>query len=177
MTRYVALLRGVNIGSRRLAMADLRRVVEDAGGDDVATYIQSGNVVLSHRLRSAARLEAELETAIAESTGMDVPVVARTAARWSSIVEANPFPSAGGKQLHVVFLKDPARATAFEAIDLDALAPEELVVAGRELFLHLPNGMGRAKLPMEIERRGPRDAVGTARNWTTVTRLQEMLTG
>ena len=175
MTRYVALLRGINIGSRRLAMADLRRVVEGVGGEEVATYIQSGNVVLSHRLRSPRRLETELEAAIEETTGMDVPVVARTAAQWSSVVDANPFPGAGPKQLHVVFLKEPTRATAFDAIDLDALAPEELVVAGSELFLHLPNGMGRAKLPVEIERRGPRDAVGTARNWATVTRLHEML--
>lgn len=175
MTRFVALLRGINVGgNRRLAMGDLREVVATAGGTDVRTYIQSGNVVLSHRARSGGRVAAEIEERIAEATGMEVSVVVRTAAEWTQIVSANPFPAAGPTQLHVVFMKEPVSPSAAEGLDLDALAPEELVVSGRELYLHLPDGMGRAKLPVALER-SRLGGTGTSRNWRTVLALDEML--
>lgn len=156
-------------------MADLRRAAEAAGATEVATYIQSGNVVLDHRSRSERRVVEELEAAIEEVAGRHVPVVVRTASQWDALVAANPFPTAEPRQLHVVFLRDAIRAEDLAEVDLEAAAPEELVVAGRELYLHLPNGMGRATLPTEIGRRGPATAIGTTRNWATVTRLQAML--
>ncbi|MPZ98874.1 MAG: DUF1697 domain-containing protein [Dehalococcoidia bacterium] len=175
MTRYIGLLRGINVGGRRsLKMTDLRDLVVEVGGTDVLTYIQSGNVVFSHPARSAPKLEAELARSIEAFSGMAVPVVLRTADEWDAIVEANPYPDAGDKQLHVLFFKEDLPADAFAALDLVAFAPEALVARNRELYLHLPNGMGRAKLPVEVERRGPKAAIGTARNWATVLKLQEM---
>jgi uncharacterized protein (DUF1697 family) len=175
MPRFVALLRGINVGGRTLKMADLREVVSDAGGTDVETYIQSGNVVLSHRMRSSSKLGAHLSAAIEASTGMDVDVIVRTEGEWEEVVAANPFPDAGGTTLHVVFLADAPPPGSLDSLDLAAFAPEEAALVGRELYLHLPNGMGRAELPKVLEKRGP-PVRGTARNWNTVLKLQAMLT-
>lgn len=155
-------------------MANLRDIATDAGGTDVVTYIQSGNVVLSHRLRSTAKLADLLAGAISDATGMDVPVMVRTATEWDAVVGANPYPDAGGTSLHVVFLADEPPTDALDPLDLAAFAPEHVTVVGRELYLHLPNGMGRAELPKALDKLGP--AVrGTARNWNTVLKLQELL--
>ncbi len=175
MTRFVALLRGINVGGRTLKMADLRAVVEAAGGTDVATYIQSGNVVLSHPMRSPDRLAAHLAGAIEDATGMAVPVMARTATEWDAVVATNPFPDAGGTTLHVVFLDQSPDPDAFGDLDLGSFAPEECAVVGRELYLHLPNGMGRSALATELAKRRRPMAVGTSRNWNTVLTLQDLV--
>src|SRR5687768_17740812 len=79
MTRAVALLRAVNVGGRKLAMAALREACADLGWEDVATYIQSGNLVFLAKGRPAA-LETALEQSIGENFGLEVPVIVRTAA-------------------------------------------------------------------------------------------------
>ena len=174
MARFVALLRGVNVGGRSLKMDALREIVATAGGTDVATYIQSGNVVLSHRMRSSSKLGAHLSAAIEDATGMQVAVIVRTEREWERVIASNPFPDAGGTTLHVVFLADRPPAGTLDPIDLAAFAPEEATLVGRELYLHLPNGMGRAELPKALEKLGP-PVTGTARNWNTVLKLQAML--
>ena len=84
-TTYAALLRGINLGARnRVAMADLCRIVEELGADDVSTYVQSGNVVLRSRL-TPDRLASAIEKGIREALGLDVPVLVRSggsSARW-----------------------------------------------------------------------------------------------
>jgi uncharacterized protein (DUF1697 family) len=156
-------------------MEKLRTIIEKIGGRNVATYIQSGNAILSHASRSPRKLESDLEAALLKSTGMTVPVVIRTPREWSEVVEANPFPGAAGTQLHVVFTKAPLAQSAFSGVDLASVKPEALVIAERHYYMHLPEGMGRAKLPILLDRRGPRGIVGTARNWNTVLKLREMI--
>jgi uncharacterized protein (DUF1697 family) len=176
MTVFVALLRGVNVGGRtKLAMADLRAAAEGCGFTDVRTYVQSGNVVFAAPGRpSAADVGTALRAAIAGSTAVDPEVVVRSAAQMARVVEANPFADRGATdtQLHVVFLADGARPAAAGDIDVERYAPEELAVVGHEVYLHLPGGMGRSKLAADLAKR--RDAVGTARNWRSVTTLARM---
>lgn len=173
MTRWVALVRGVNVGGRRsLAMSRLTELCIDAGASDVRTYIQSGNVVLTHAARQAGPLEDELENRLAAEVGAPVDVVARTAAELDAVVEANPYVGAVPSSLHVAFLKSEPAAGALDRVDASAYAPERYALRGRELYLHLPDGMGRAKLPPVLLR-----SVGvaaTARNWNTVLRLRAM---
>jgi uncharacterized protein (DUF1697 family) len=170
----VALLRGINVGgSHKLPMADLRAVFADAGHRDVTTYIQSGNVVFTHAGRSAVALQKDLEQRIAAATGFAVPVVLRTARELAAVVAANPFPRATPTTLHVVFLGAAPEPGAMNGIDADAFAPERFARRGRDLYLHLPDGMGRAALPRALDRVAP----GTARNWRTVTTLAEMAAG
>jgi uncharacterized protein (DUF1697 family) len=173
-TTVIALLRGVNVGGHnKLPMAQLREIAADAGFAEVRTYIQSGNLVASTVLdaRAAGELLAE---AIRMSTGLAVPVIVRTARQWSDVIAANPFPDAAdpGRHVHVVFLPAPA-TDSVHAFDSAAFAPEELVVVGGEVYLHLPDGMGRSKLAIAVNRL-PEVAAGTARNWNTVLQLASL---
>ncbi|HXI80857.1 MAG TPA: DUF1697 domain-containing protein, partial [Verrucomicrobiae bacterium] len=92
MTTYIALLRGINLGPRnKIAMAELRELLEGLGFDDVRTHILSGNAIFTSTRRSAARLEAEIERAIERRFGFDVAVLVRTREELAAVVEANPF--------------------------------------------------------------------------------------
>jgi uncharacterized protein (DUF1697 family) len=177
MTNFVAMLRGINVGGRSsLPMSDLRRITESCGHADVRTYIQSGNVVFSTPGRpSAAKVATELRRKIAAQTSVDPDIAVRTRAQMEKVVASNPFLADGvdPAHLHVVFLVDDTRPAAVNELDLDRYTPESLVVRGHEVYLHLPNGMGRSKLAADLARK--RDAVGTARNWRTVTKLAEMV--
>jgi uncharacterized protein (DUF1697 family) len=170
----IALLRGVNVGGHnKLPMAHLRAIAADAGFTEVRTYIQSGNLVASTLLDPESAGDA-LAGAIRAATGLTVPVIARTVQQWSELIAANPFPSAvdPGRHVHVVVLPAPATAVV-RGFDGSPFAPEEVVVAGSEVYLHLPDGMGRSKLAIAVNRI-PEVAAGTARNWNTVLRLASL---
>lgn len=173
MPRSVALLRGINVGrNHQLPMGPLRDVFVDAGFTDVETYIRSGNVVFGHPRTAEADLTADLEKRIAKVAGFAVPVILRSAAQLAAVVEQNPYPGVEATKLHIVFRKEPPAPDAFAKLDLPSFAPEELTVVGRELYLHLPDGMGRAKLPAALARIAA--ARGTARNWRTTLKLLEL---
>jgi uncharacterized protein (DUF1697 family) len=172
MTSYIALLRGINVGgNRKIHMADLRDLFAAAGCEDVASYIQSGNVIFTHPAAAGDELAADLEKHIEVATGFDVPVILRTSEAWEGVVRANPYTGVEPTALHVVFLAQPPAADAVAAFDAARFAPEAFTVVGREVYLHLPDGMGRAKLPPALPLiRG----TGTARNWRTVLKLAEL---
>jgi uncharacterized protein (DUF1697 family) len=173
MARIVALLRGVNIGKRQLPMAGLRAGLEAVGCTDVATYVQSGNVVLTQPASAGKDVAGWLEGAIADIAGFAVPVVVRTRAQMTKAVAANPYPDSGGTTLHVIFCSTKPPGLT---VDLGAVEPEHATVVGNDVYLHLPNGMGRAALPALVEKELKRaGVVGTARNWNTVEQLLAML--
>ena len=175
MPAYIALLRGINVGGNRIIkMADLREIFVAAGGGDVSTYIQSGNVVFTHPARSERTLAAELERQISKAAGFAAPVVLRTAGQLARVIEDSPFPATDADHLHVAFLsaRPPANAPT---IDARAFAPERCVSVGRELYLYLPDGMGRSKLAAAILAKPKAiGAAATARNWRTVLKLHEL---
>ncbi len=172
MTRYIALLRGINVGGHnKVPMAALRDTCESIGCTDVATYIQSGNVVLTSPL-DAGKLRATLESAIAEQIGVSPVVVIRTDKQLAGVVAGNPFPEANPDHLHVAFLgetPDPRQVAALADLNYP---PEEVAVLGDNAYFHLPNGLGRAKIPELFGRRVKTPA--TVRNWRTVNKLLQM---
>jgi uncharacterized protein (DUF1697 family) len=171
MTSYAALLRGINVGgNRKIRMADLRDVFTEAGCRDVASYIQSGNIVFTHDSSDERGLVAELERQIEAATGFDVPVMLRTDRELQAVLDGNPFGDLEHTRLHIVFLAAKPAAKDAKAFDASRFAPEEYRVIGREVFLNLPNGIGRAKLPPAL----PLIRGGTARNWRTVQTLAAM---
>lgn len=176
MGRKVALLRAVNVGGRSLPMADLRALCAALGWGDVATYIQSGNVVFEAGGKPGT-LEAALEAAIGERFGLEVPAIVRTAAQWAGYPAGNPFPAAARDEpnrLMLLLSKRPPVPGAEETLRARAVAGERVKRAGDALWIHFPDGAGTSKLtPSLIDR-----AVGspaTARNHRTVLKLQEML--
>jgi uncharacterized protein (DUF1697 family) len=169
----VALLRGVNVGGRgKLPMADLRAIAEDLGYGEVATYIQSGNLVLTTSA-SAATVARDLAAAIAAGTSVAPAVVVRTRSQLAKVVRDSPFLARGEDEghLHVTFTDGPASA-AVAGLDLAPYAPEEATAIGKELHLFLPNGLGRSKLAADLSRQ--KGTVGTTRSWRTVTKLLAM---
>jgi uncharacterized protein (DUF1697 family) len=170
---YVVLLRGINVGGKaKVPMTALRDVCTAAGCEDVVTYIQSGNVVLTSRL-TADKLTTALEGAIAAEFGFSPAVMVRTAKEMAAVPAQNPYAGADENTIHVGFLHaapDAATKKCLAAIDC---APETVTPVGRDLYLHLPNGMGRAKIPVFVERCLKPKQV-TVRNWRTVTKLIEL---
>ena len=146
MTTYVALLRGINVGgNRKIRMTDLRDLSERGCGD-VASYIQSGNVVFNHP-SDRAGIAAELSGGSRRPPGSTCRVVLRSDVELQRVLDANPYGGPEHTTLHIVFLATPPSAEAARAFDASRFAPEEYRVIGREVFLNLPNGLGRAKLP------------------------------
>lgn len=155
-------------------MAKLREVMEAAGATKVETYIQSGNVVFAHAARSAGPLTTKLVAAITKAAGFPVPVMLRTAAELAAVIADNPYPAALPDKLHVMFCAAQPAASAFAKLDATAFAPETWAIGAREVYLHLPNGMGTSKLAVSASRLAAlKDA--TARNWRTVQTLAGMI--
>ncbi len=173
MPRYVALLRGVNVGGRNaVPMADLRVLVASLGYSEVTTFIASGNVLFS----AAGRADpAGLADAIAERFGVPAEVAIRTAEELEAAVAGNPFPEADPRHLHVGFLTAPPAGDALAGIDAAAFLPERFALAGSEVYLELPAGVGRARLPALLDRW--LGGTMTLRNWNTVRRLAELARG
>ncbi|MEU1625906.1 DUF1697 domain-containing protein [Streptomyces sp. NPDC020096] len=187
MTRYVALLRGINLGSRnRLAMSTLRELIGAMGGKDVKTLLQSGNAVFEHAEADPARLAAELESRIAAEAGLTVPCVIRTGADIQRVVERNPFArelsgavagvSVDPAKLVVTFLSGPLDASKLPELDPERYAPDQFRQGEGELYVHCPNGIRDSRLVRDLSaaRLG---VTGTARNWNTVTKLAALTSG
>jgi uncharacterized protein (DUF1697 family) len=169
--RVAALLRGINVGGHRpLPMPALREALAAAGYTGVQTYVQSGNVVF--RAPGAAGPTATaLRAAVAQaSPHLDPAVALRTPKQMQAVVDHCPFDDTA--TVHVTFLVEGATSTPLPE-GLERFAPEEAVARGREVYLHLPGGMGRSKLAAVLGR-GPAGADGTTRNWRTVTTLLQM---
>lgn len=168
MTRYVCLLRAVNVGGTgKLPMAELRAMCEVAGFTDVRTYIASGNVVL--RSASTARqVQATLEAAMARYAGKPVAVLVRTAEEMRAVWKRNPFPDGAPNRVIVTFLDRAPTADAI--VNISGRADESLALGEREIYVHYGEGMGNSKLKI------PAAKAGTARNLNTVATLVEMVT-
>jgi uncharacterized protein (DUF1697 family) len=173
---YVALLRAVNVGGRSLKMAELRAALEGAGYPDAATHLQSGNVLLRASGR-AADLESSVESVIASTFGIDVDVMARTAAQMRRIASEHPLGGRGvdPKTLAVGFLKEKPTPAAMREHGKGGIGPDEYVVRGTELYLRFPQGQGRSKMTAPwLQRRV--GVPSTVRNWGVTTRLAELAT-
>jgi len=169
MPRLVALLRGINLGGkRRVAMADLRALLEALGYRDVRTLLQSGNAVFTAPRASVGR---ELEAALAKRFGMEIDVVLRTMDELRAVVDADPFGAevTDPRRYFVVFLDGEPDVSAIDGVDF---APDRYVTGEREIYAWCPDGMQGSRLMRELGK--PRLArTATVRNWSTVTKLLE----
>jgi len=176
MARLIALLRAVNVGGRKLPMAELRALCAELGWEDARTYIQSGNLVFSSPGKAEA-LEKKLEKGIKERFGLDVPVIVRTAAQWNGHVAANPFPKVARDEpnrLQLLVSKRPPDGDAAARLMARARAGEVVKAAGGALWFHFPEGVGTSKLtPTLIDKAA--GSPSTSRNWRTVLKLKEMV--
>lgn len=172
MPTFVALLRGINLGARnKIAMADLRDLLETIGAEDVTTYVQSGNVVFRSASRSAETLERAIEKRIKADLGLEVAVLVRTKAQLAALVDGNPF--GDPKTVHVTFLAEKPAAARVRKLDPERSPGDEFRVVGREVYLRCPNGYGPSKLSNSYFEK-QLGVAATTRNWRTVTKLAEL---
>jgi uncharacterized protein (DUF1697 family) len=175
LTAYIAMLRGVNVGGNPLKMDWLRAACEEIGLRDVKTYVQSGNIVFTSRLRAAAIAEM-LKATVDAQTRLPVSVVIRSAAELAKIVAGNPFlkqDDVDVAKLHVTFLDKVPAKLPLERLDAMAGSRDQYRLAGREIYLHCPINYGETKLSnTAIEK--VLGVGATTRNWKTVTTLHEM---
>jgi uncharacterized protein (DUF1697 family) len=175
MAVHVAMLRGINLGSRRrVPMAELRTLLTEAGYEDVRTYVQSGNIVLRSRAKPA-EVERALQTLIAERFGLEVPVIVRSRAQLAAVVKANPLGDVAEnpKRYQVSFLNGKPASDVIARLEERAAGDERVIVRGREIYAWHPDGVARSKLWNELAGTGL-GVTATARNWTTVTTLLDM---
>lgn len=174
--RYVALLRGINVGGNTMVkMEELRKTFEALGFENVVSYINSGNLAFDAKKSSEPSLVRKLEKAIEADFGKPVKVVVRSQPDIERILSNNPYEGeySSHKEMHVLFLNEemPGEKTA----QLRTFAPdvERFTVSGREIYCHLPMGvadsvMGRGLFEKKLK------VTVTARNWRTVEKLASL---
>jgi len=176
-TTYVGVLRAINLGSHnKIAMSDLRAMLENLGFEEPRTLILSGNIVFRSSSGSSARIERMLEEASTTHLGVTTDYFVRSATEWQDIIAANPFPKEAKHdpaRLVMMCLRDAPAAAQVKALQ-DAIKGGEIVKArGKQAYFVYPDGMGRSKLTIKMIEKalGTR---GTARNWNTVLKLGEL---
>lgn len=175
-TVYVAMIKGINVGGHRsVAMGELRSLFEALPAEDVATYVQSGNVVLRSAFPDGGSVAAAAEQQLASRLGVTTTVVVRRADELTQTVAENPFDLGKGDAtaLHVTFLATPPDPERVAGLASVGSGPDGFVVAGRDIYLHCPGGYGRTKLNNGFFEKKLGQAA-TTRNWRTVTTLADM---
>jgi len=145
----------------------------------VQTYVQSGNVVFGAKKKGATGLTKRIEKMIADEFGFSVSVMVRSAEELNRIARQNPFMKERGIDpvgLHVVFLSDAPAAALFQTLGRYASSSERFRGAGREIYLHYPDDYGKSKLTNNVFEKAL-SVVATTRNWNTVNKLCEMMSG
>jgi len=174
--RYVALLRGINIGSHnRIAMPALREALEAAGFEDVQTYVQSGNVVLGSRANPEA-VRRKIEKVLGEQFGLDVAVVVRSRAELAAVARRNPLrkEATDPKRYQVTFLSAKLSAKVVRELEETVADGERVAVSGREVYAWHPATIVRSKLWNKLAGKSL-GVDATSRNWSTVEALLELL--
>ncbi len=178
MPTFIAFLRAVNVGKRKYPMAELREALSDAGFEEVATHIQTGNALVRTSMRSRAKVTAALEKAMLEDRGFAVPVVLMTPAELSEMYDeavafAEEFTSKGNEILghHLTLLVDPPAAAQAKKLEDRSEPGEEVRVGKRAVHLMLAKHYHEASTSnAEVERLL---GVATTRSLTVITKLAE----
>ena len=175
MQTYIALLRGINVGGKnKLPMKDLISALEKGGLQNVATYIQSGNVVFQKENTAKTQISEQIEEILKSSFGIESSVVILTKEEWSAVIRANPYPEAeeDPKSLHFYFMHAPPDAPNLNKMNELKSDSERFEIIDSVLYLHAPDGIGRSKLAAKVEHL--LGCPATARNWRTVSKLDEL---
>lgn len=177
MPIYIAMLRGINVGPhKRMKMEKLRASCESLGFDQVATYIQSGNLVLRGAKLSPAAVSKKIEKQIESDFGFHADVIMRTSDELKKTVSGNPLLKEAGmdkSKFHVVFLSNKPSVESVKKLESLTLAPDLVRITGMEIYFYFPNGVSGSSLwKHNLDR--VMGVSGTMRNWNTVNKLLEM---
>ncbi len=176
MAVFVSMLRGVNVGGHnRIKMESLRKLYESIGLQHPQTFIQSGNVVFRTGERDSAALGRKIEQEIEQGFGFRPAIILRTLTQLRKVVAENPFATRSDvapDKLLVTFLANDLGRDAHNKLSALQIQPEEIQATASELYVYYPEGMGRSKLPVRIDK--ILGTPGTSRNWNSVLKLLAM---
>jgi uncharacterized protein (DUF1697 family) len=175
--RYIALLRGINVGGKTLIkMADLRTCVEALGLDDVSTYIASGNILFEAGERDAAALETKIERAIEQQFGLPVKVVVLDRAAYARVVRAIPKSWVGDARVraNIAFVRRGTDAKQLvRGLQPDAAVEEVKAIHGAILWATKRDALNRSVMRKLIGGAAYKEL--TVRNLNTTLKLRELL--
>lgn len=175
---YILLLRSVNVGGTgSLAMKDLERLLEKHGASEIRTYIQSGNAAFRASRAQAAALPSKLRAGLSRKLGFAPELILLRVEDLESAIASNPYREAEAEpgSLQLTFLASAPKSPDLAALEKLRKENERFTLKGRVFYLHAPDGFGKSKLAARIER--ALGVAGTARNWRTVLKLQELARG
>ena len=178
MTRYISILRGINVGGKRkILMADLKKLYVDLGFSNVTTYIQSGNVIFEvNDVIDTIKIADKIEKSISQTYGFDVLVIVITVSELQRSIKSNPFLVSQGDEIErlcLTFLKnEPSKEKLDSIIGLD-FQPDKFKIIDKDVFIYYAGKSRDSKLTntfFELKL----NVGATTRNWKTVSRLFEL---
>ncbi|WP_395447117.1 DUF1697 domain-containing protein [Aminobacter sp. UC22_36] len=175
MSVFIALFSGINVGGNRIVkMAELKAFFDALGFADVASYIQSGNVVFKAEAADAGALAEQIEAAFEKRWGFRSRIMVRDLCWLEALVASNPYPEVAGDptKLHASALERAPTSEEIARLAERCTGPESFEVKGDVLYLHAPDGLGKSKFAEILPR--TLKVPGTMRNWRTVLTLLEM---
>lgn len=174
MKTYIVLLRGVNVGGHhKLPMAELRKLLSEQGFEDIKTYIQSGNVVLSSSLANNSKIEFKIKNTIYEAFGFSVPVLVKTREELQRVFNNCPFKENKKKASYFAIFKEKLDSDLIKIALQKTYPDEEFIIIDSCIYLFCANGYGRSKFNLNyFERLFNTNA--TARNYNTMVKLLDM---
>lgn len=177
MGRYAVLLRGINVGrANRIGMADLRKLLAGEGYQNVATLLQSGNIVLDTPA-GGDELARGVERAIRERFEIAIDVVVRSQDELEQVLAKDPLREVAedDSRYMVSFLAEPPGPAVTDTLAAAELGDERYCVDGRELYVWCPGGVRDSPLLAALSKAKGHKPVTTTRNWNTVRKLAAML--
>jgi uncharacterized protein (DUF1697 family) len=176
MKTYISMIRGINVGGKRVKMADLKDLYLSLNLKNVTSYIQSGNVIFRTENNDSDGISKEIQEKILDVFGYEVTVIIKTLDEFKNIIDALPFDIEEQEHLYLTFLSDKPQNNLHE-IDLSGVngikEGEKLIISSKEVYLYLPYGYGRTKLNNNfLEKKLHLNA--TTRNWKTVNKLYQI---
>ena len=180
MTKYLALLRGINVsGHNMIKMDALKKMLENMGFQNVETYIQSGNVFLESEEENAASIGFKIKQEIAKVFGYDVPVIMVSKSDLELCFKNNSFlkeKACDSKKLYVAFISKELTPSAINELKISNFKPDQAAIDTTRIYIKYAIGAGKTNLDQKyIEKK--LNVVATIRNWNTVTKLLELYNG
>jgi uncharacterized protein (DUF1697 family) len=178
MKTYISILRGINVGGhKKILMIDLKALFEKSGFKNVATYIQSGNILFQEKENvSTGQLVVKIRNAISQRYQFDVPVIVRSLSEMQKTLTNNPFiddKTMNVEKLHVTFLAEIPEKESLRSINKLDYSPDKFIIIGNDVFLYCPGSYGDTKLSNNFFENKLKVAA-TTRNWKTVNTLVEL---
>lgn len=176
MSRFIAMLRGINVsGQKLIKMADLRDSMSKLGLKEISTYVQSGNIIFDADEKEEKTLASSIEAQILKDFSFEVPCMVKTSAYFEEVLANNDFLQQGKdpKRCYVTFLEKKPDESLVTAIDQNEYDPEAFILIGDLVYFFSPEGYGRAKMNNNFFEQKLK-VKATTRNWNSVNKLYEL---